>query len=557
LSTRIDSVGLYHKDIKPLYIHYLIKYLRGRYRLLNKNILAIGITILFLSTTVTPMTLGTDVSIKEETKITVLEEIPGIQWTKTFGEEVYSDRTYECRLTKDEGFILAGMTRSFSSDHYEAGWLVKTDSKGTEEWNQTYGEPGALNIDVIDSVQQTFDGGYIFTGLTLSYDSKVWLVKTDSNGYEVFNKVYSGDRGYSVLQSKDNKYIVCGRGINYSVLLLKIDEYGNECWCKEFWGYPGNLAEGNSVYETSDGGFVITGTLYYSDEDIEPDIFLIKTDRNGTEEINVTFGRSDRVECGFSVKQTSDEGYIIAGFINNPDEWIDAWLIKTDANGNMEWNKTFGELNHEYFGQDVIQCDDGGYALTGWYEFYIGDYSSFLIKTDNYGNKIWLVIIPEIGLYDKLIYSIDKTNDGSYILTGEEQKEGTSDALLVKIGNIINQLPSKPIISGPNNGKRRLWYEYIFSISDPDDDLLYLRVDWGDRPRENYGPVASGTNVKLTNRWETEGTFTIRAQVIDIHGVESDWTEYQVTIPRTRASSYHWLFERFPMLERLLDLIYF
>lgn len=483
---------------------------------------------------------------------------PGVEWVKTFGGESFNDEAYDVKLTKDGGFILAGMTRTYGPDHYEAGWLIKTDSNGTEEWNQTYGEPGTLKTDYSRSVQQTSDDGYVFAGSTRSYnvydDSEVWLVKTDENGYEEFNKVYGGLRGYSVQQTKDGGYIVCGDGPLAGGLLLKTDENGNESWRKEFWGYPGNQAVGHSVNETIDGGFVFTGPLFYADEDIKTDIFLIKTDKNGTEEINVTFGKADWAEKGYSVYNTDDGGYIIAGFVNDPDDWLKAWLIKTDEKGVMTWNKTFGEKNYDYFGEDVLQCDDGGYILAGYTIFDDNEYSSWLIKTDSYGNKLWQIIIPATEQYEKKMYSVDKTVDGGYIFAGETFN-GLGDAILVKIAP--SNAPYNPDIDGPSRGIPYEEYDYTFVTTDPNDEQVFYWIEWGDGSNSGWlGPFDSDIEITESHIWDTRGLYTIKAKAKNINGLESGFSQLEVTIPRTRASSYlwyHWFLDRFQMLERLLS----
>ena len=136
---------------------------------------------------------------------------------------------------------------------------------------------------------------------------------------------------------------------------------------------------GCSVEQTTDGGYIITGyTWSYGNG--EEDIWLIKTDGQGNEEWNQTFGGSDG-DFGWSVKQTSDGGYVVIGHTDsfgNGDK--DIWLIKTDGQGNEEWNQTFGgsEDDRGYSGE---QTTDGGYIITGQ-----KGYDVWLIKTDPQGN---------------------------------------------------------------------------------------------------------------------------------------------------------------------------
>jgi hypothetical protein len=522
--------------------------------------LIFGIVILFIGAT--GIASSSDKVMKNVARQSILIDNPGIQWVKTFGEEYYNDYGNEIRKTSDGGFIMVGMTRSYGSDHYENGWLIKTNMDGDEEWNMTYGEPGALKTDYGHSVQQAIDGGYIFTGLTRSYNSEnheVWLVKTDTIGNEVWNKRYGYGRGYSVNTTMDGGYVLTGDGTNGSVLLLKTDKDGNEEWRNEYWGYPNEQGTGYSVYETSDGGLILTGFIYNNEPD-PPSVILIKTDKYGAEEFNVFFGRDDALARGYSVRQTFDDGYIIAGFINDVD--VEGWLIKIDEYGNEEWNRTYGEPGFEYYGKEVIQTTDGGYIMAGFNSDEYSDYNGFLIKTDAYGNKEWQVSIPETEFHYKIIESVELISDGGYILTGKNSQHGIGDALLIKVDLFENQKPNSPTITGPPSGKPGVTYTYTAVSIDPDGDLLSYFFDWDDdsfggtpytRWTEPFGESAS-----RLHSWDDEGIYTIKVKAMDEHGAQSGWTTYEVSIPRTRLSFVsNWLgfLERYPTLQNLISFI--
>jgi|MDTC01.2.fsa_nt_gb hypothetical protein len=255
---------------------------------------------------------------------------------------------------------------------------------------------GAGSNDFGYSVQQTADGGYIITGYTYSYINgsyDIFLIKTYSNGNEEWNQTFGGngpDEGHSVQQTTDGGYIITGY-ISYNPCLIKTDINGNEEWSQIFgeddgWG----ISEGHSVQQTTDGGYIITGTTY---EGNWKDVWLIKTDGDGYEEWNQTFG-SIGYDWGESVQQTTDGGYIIVGRTKSRTFFssYDVWLIKTDITGNEEWNQIFGTRNDDNRntweeGQTVQQTTDGGYIITGC-TFINGDEDVWLIKTDSEGNSV-------------------------------------------------------------------------------------------------------------------------------------------------------------------------
>jgi len=306
-------------------------------------------------------------------------------WSRTFGGSE-ADYGYSVQQTTDGGFILTGVTSSYGAGESDV-WLLKTDASGTEEWNKTF---GGSDRDAGRSVQQTLDGGFILTGVTSSYGAgsyDIWLLKTDASGTEEWSQTYGGseaDYGNSVQQTADGGFILTGvtssyGAGSYDIWLLKTDASGTEEWSQTFGG--STLDGGYSVQQTADGGFILTGeTSSYGAG--ESDVWLIKTDASGTEEWSQTYGGGGG---GYSVQQTLDGGFIMTG---DSSYYVgcNVWLLKTDASGTREWSQTFGGSSRDG-GESVQQTADGGFIITGYTHSYgAGKTDVLLIKTDEEGN---------------------------------------------------------------------------------------------------------------------------------------------------------------------------
>jgi len=355
-------------------------------------------------------------------------------WTKTFGG-TGSDMSNSVQQTTDGGYIITGIVSSYL---YPNVWLIKTDSNGDTLWTNTF---GGSNYDWGESVQQTTDGGYIITGATHSYGnggSNVWLIKTDLIGDTLWTKTFGADGGsdeigYSVQQTTDGGYIIAG------TWLIKTDSLGNEEWINENIDYDW----GESVQQTTDGGYIITGGI--SGPNGYPDAKLIKTDSNGDSLWTQSFGGNEN-DQGHSVQQTTDGGYIIAGETRSFGNGIqDVWIIKTDANGDSLWSKTFGGSDSDE-GYSIQQTTDGGYIITGMTRSFgtNGSFDVWIIKTDSTGNEEWNRAFG--GGSEDVGKSVQQTTDGGYIIAGRFFTSNSSyDFWLLKV--IANHSPSSFALS--------------------------------------------------------------------------------------------------------------
>ncbi len=319
-------------------------------------------------------------------------------WSKTYGGIGYEWASSVIQ-TGDGGYVLAGTTNSSRDGNYDF-WLVKTDSLGNQQWNKTYG--GAYN-DYPCSVVQTIDGGYVLAGFINSLgdggfsfsgfrdvfivgNADVWLVKTDSSGNQLWNKTFGGlndDGAFSLIQTSDGGYALTGNtysfsaGKNSDFWLIKTDSFGNELWNKTYGGPRDDF--GCFGIQTSDGGYALTGITNSSGYGRE-DVWLIKTDSSGNVVWNTIYGGTQNDEA-YSVSQTEDEGYILAGSTYGFGAGLwDAWIIKTDSRGNFLWRQTYGG-NADDQATCLIIDGDGDFVLSGaTNSFGAGCWDAWLLK---------------------------------------------------------------------------------------------------------------------------------------------------------------------------------
>jgi hypothetical protein len=349
-----------------------------------------------------------------------LDATGNLQWTRTIGGPE-SDGGNSLIQTSDGGYAIAGYTESFGAGKMDV-YVIKLDANGNLQWTTTIGGKG---WDVGTSLIQISDGGYAIAGFTSSFgagDYDVYVVKLDAHGNLQWTKTIGGkkeDVGTSLIQTSDGGYAIAGftssfGAGDYDVYVVKLDAHGNLQWTKTIGGKEDD--KGHSLIQTFDGGYAIAGyTTSFGAGD--RDVYIVKLDANGNLQWTKTIGGPGG-DWGHSIIQTSDSGYAIAGATRSFGAGEgDVYVIKLDANGNLQWTRTIGGPGDE-IGLSLIQTSDGGYAIAGYTtSFGAGDRDVYIVKLDANGNLQWTKTIG--GPESEGGYSLIQTSDGGYVIAGE------------------------------------------------------------------------------------------------------------------------------------------
>jgi len=352
-------------------------------------------------------------------QFSAIEVYPG--WFKHYGD-TQDDMAFSIQQTSEGGYIVAGYnyahTYTYGGDDFA---IYKLDSNGNKQWFKHYGGTGE---DVASSIQQTSDGGYIVAGYTKSYTyggRDFAIYKLNSSGNKVWFKHYGGTQdelAYSIQQTSDGSYIVAGRTDTYThggydFAIYKLNSSGNKVWFKHYGGTEGDYAE--SIQQTSDGGYIVVGTTNsysYGSRDFA----IYKLNSSGNKIWFKHYGGTDS-DYGDSVQQTSDGGYIVAGYTGSfTYGGYDFAIYKLNSSGNKVWFKHYGGTNHDV-GESIQQTTDGGYVVAGYSNsFTYGNKDFAIYKLDSSGNKTWFKHYG--GTQDDSGESIQQTTDGGYIVAG-------------------------------------------------------------------------------------------------------------------------------------------
>lgn len=316
-------------------------------------------------------------------------QAPAILWQKSFGGAL--DENANCiQQTNDGGYVFAGDNGDY--------WIVKIDTAGNIQWQKSFGGSGA---DKAKSIRQTTDGGFIVAGETYSSDGDV-----------------TGNHG----------------SLDYWI--IKLNDFGNLQWEKCFGGT--DLDHVTSIEHTKDGGYIVAGFSWSGDGDVTGhhgtygyDFWIVKLGINGNIQWQKSLGGSDH-DYAYSIDQTLDGGYIVAGNTNSTDGDVtgnhggaDYWIVKLGATGNIQWQNCFGGSNNEEPNY-IEQTMDAGFIVAGYSGSNDGDVSGnhgrddcWILKLDSTGIIQWQKTYG--STYWDYASCIHQTNDGKYIATGAEE----------------------------------------------------------------------------------------------------------------------------------------
>jgi len=398
--------------------------------------------------------------------------------------------------TNDGGYLVVGSTYSYGAGGRDI-YLIKTDENGDTIWTKTY---GGIGDDDGYNIQQTNDNGFVISGNTQSYGAgsyDMYLIKTDGNGDILWTKTFGGsieDGGYYGMECNDGGFAIAGYTMSYSnvfssAYLVRTDINGDTLWTKCYEKLYSNVV--SEFKETSDGGFIIVSNSqgFYS-TDLKK-IWLIKTNNLGDTLWTKLFSIPNCDLIGWSIELTNDNGYIIAGVLEDSIGEVDVYIFKTDSIGNLLWSKRYNGTKEER-AFCIKQTNDNGFIVSGvkgsfsknksdffsdatsiyyykdyYYQNQLEKWSNgdvYLMKLNSVGDTIWT---REFGGNDNDFGGkVTQTSDNGYIVTGYTNSFSSNfDVYVVKTdANGISDIPNNELFDDfvlyPNPSNGTFYIEY-------------------------------------------------------------------------------------------------
>jgi hypothetical protein len=339
---------------------------------------------------------------------TLLNMDPNLIWNRTYSRSTY-DRGYGIVECQDGGFAIIGETRQEGVDFRSDVWLLRVDDSGNLIWNTTFRSvDDERGFDIVERR----NGGFAFVGVR---DGDLYFVETNSAGVHVRSStIYAGgvSLGFSIVACNTGGYALLGMISYNQTWLVRMNEFNFIVWNQT---YDMALCEGgDTLVECQDGGFAFTGTSNYLNT---PDAMLVRTDMNGTALWNQTYGGSgDYFSQG--LVECEDGGFAFAGAKREYDELeFNIWLVRTDPFGEMMWNTTYGDEDEYGIANALVQTNASGFALTGFEDSYAGYYDVVFLVTDPSGEPL---IDSRLGSFVAEVgHSIVESQDAGFAIVGE------------------------------------------------------------------------------------------------------------------------------------------
>ncbi|MDR2354295.1 MAG: T9SS C-terminal target domain-containing protein [Deltaproteobacteria bacterium] len=376
---------------------------------------------------------------------------PSLAWQRTFGG-TEPDRLATIQKTSDGGYIAAGLTYSRNGDVKKNQgdsdiWIVKFNQQGILEWQKTFGGNG---FDSATSIQETSDGGLIIAATGESEEGNACIFKLDSAGNLEWQKTFGGSEiedSFLIRETSNGEFLTVGSSYSNDgdvaenhgesdIWIIKLDPQGNILWTKSLGGAGSDIA--SSLLVNSDQEFIIAGYSYSNNADVSgnhgsSDAWIVKMDALGNIQWQKSFGGSDK-DFANSIQETSDGGFIVAGNTLSSDGDVsknqgksDIWVFKLDPQGNLSWQKTFGGSDEDE-AKSIQVTPDGGFVVAGMSRSQdgdvtqnFGDYDYWLLKLDSQGDLEWQKSYGGSGSDEA--NSLLVTADGGFIIAGESNSK--------------------------------------------------------------------------------------------------------------------------------------
>lgn len=340
-----------------------------------------------------------------------------------------------------DGYICLSFTKSNATGE-TGNWLIRTDLFGDTLWTKKHLIPEyrefAQNMLAIE-------GGYVAVSNTVwlndpdpVYEGDISLTKYDLNGDEIWKMYYGSDTtpevGTEVIGTYDLGYAVAGQRIlgtndDGNVYLIKTDQNGGQLWEKEY--VAGDWDAAQSLLQTPDHGFLLLGWTRSFGAGMR-DFYLIKTDSAGNQEWQQTYGTGGD-EIGLNILALSDSNYLLVGAGSQGNSMSIGRLYKIDPSGSVIWNRTYihqSNVSNEFY--KAVEPSDGSLVIAGMTHLF--NDAGWILKTDSDGNELWQHEYNKTDNTD-LFYSLLSTTDGGFLLSGQcfLQQTTKQDAWLLKV----------------------------------------------------------------------------------------------------------------------------